>query len=220
MKPASQSANRRPRVAAWLLLVPLFCLAGCRPDGGPPGQAGGTQQPAAASPTVNATPPSAAASPSPVGAAEAAPVAALFRPVLSQLKSETRVPVLLPGELPPALAERKVYLDSFGKPEEYSITLTSRPDCGANACTIGYFEAKRGGKPSPERRVKLARGVEGFYQPLTCGGSCTPPTIEWVFEGVLYTIQLDVAGKERLDAPEEERRLIRVADSAIDAGPR
>jgi hypothetical protein len=215
------------RLAAALLLLAPLCLAGCRLEGAPPQSNGATQpaptQTATTRTTATGSAPAhqAEATPTPSGAAAPAePVAEVFRPLLARLKKESGVPVLLPSEMPAWTAGRKVYVEGAGKPDGYLLTLTSTPRCGANACTVGYFEAKRGGAPYSEKRVRLARGVEGFYEPLTCGGSCTPPTVEWVAGGVLYTIQLDVAGKERLGAEEEQRRLLRVADSAIDAGPR
>ena len=153
-------------------------------------------------------------------ATAASPAAEVFRPLLSRLKAETGAPILLPTELPPSVASRKLYVDGQGTPEGYYISLTSRPDCGANACTIGYFEAKRGSKPSFKRTVNLAQGIKGYYKPLTCGGSCSPPVIEWLLGDVLYSIELDVAGKATLKKDEEERELIRLANSAITAGPR
>lgn len=151
---------------------------------------------------------------------EGSPVAEVFRPVLSQLKNETGVPVLLPVELPRALARRKIYIDSQATPEGYSISLTSKPDCGANACTIGYFEAKRGGKPSFKQTVSLEQGIKGYYKPLTCGGSCSPPAVEWLLSGVLYSIELDLAGEGKLSEDQEREEMIRIANSSIKAGPR
>lgn len=152
--------------------------------------------------------------------AEAAPVAEPLRPALSQLKGKASLPVLLPSQLPPALIGRRMYVDGEATPEGYSIALTSRPNCGANACIIGYFEATRGGKTSFEKAVELSGGTKGYYKPLSCGGSCSPPAIEWLAGGVLYSIQLDISSKTRLIPREEERQLIEVANSAINAGPR
>lgn len=152
--------------------------------------------------------------------AEKEAVAEVFRPALAQIQSKTQVPVLLPSALPETLAGRKIYAGGTGSADGYSITLTSAPDCGANACFIGSFEAKRGGKPAFKRSVNLAEGIKGHYKPLTCGGSCSPPVIEWVYQGVLYSIQLDVAGAGHLSPVEEERLITQTANSAIKAGPR
>lgn len=144
-------------------------------------------------------------------------VAQAFRSILPQIKKQTRVPVLLPGELPSALARRNIYAKGKGTPEGYEITLTSRPDCGANSCFIGSFEAKRGEQPSFKREVQLAGNIKGYYQPLSCGGSCSPPVIEWISDGVLYHIQLDVQWRTKLNPEEEERAMIEVANSAIES---
>lgn len=157
------------------------------------------------------------------GAAEktsAGVVAAPFRALLPKLKGDTKVAVLLPGELPPALAKQTIYASGGGDANGYEIKLSSRPDCGANSCFIGLLEARRGEQPSFKREVRLAGGVTGRYQPLTCGGSCSPPVVEWVSEGVLYRVQLDVQWRTKLSPEEEERLMIAVADSAIKAGAR
>ena len=97
----------------------------------------------------------------------------------------------------------------------------AEPDCGANACSVGYLEAKRGEEPPKpdevDRVVKLAKGIKGYYTGKSCGGSCTPPQINWVYEGVLYTIQFRVEGKSH---KREVAVIIEMANSAILAGAR
>jgi hypothetical protein len=63
--------------------------------------------------------------------------------------------------------------------------------------------------------VKLRGGRTGYFKPLTCGASCSPPVIEWLEGDVLYWIQAD-AGNGR----QEKRRLVRMANSALRHGPR
>lgn len=63
--------------------------------------------------------------------------------------------------------------------------------------------------------MRLANQITGYFKPLSCGASCSPPSIEWLSEGILYEIQAD-AGSRRT----EKRRLITLADSAIKNGPR
>jgi len=66
-----------------------------------------------------------------------------------------------------------------------------------------------------DTEIPLANGLTGHYKGLSCGASCAPPLIEWVQDGVLYTIQAD-AGTKRT----ERRRIVALANSAIRNGPR
>lgn len=87
-------------------------------------------------------------------AQEARGSAALFS-VLAELKQETQLPILPPAHLPP-LAEDSVYASASGSADSYSIRLESDPDCdGANACFLGIFRAKRGGRFSFPESVKI-----------------------------------------------------------------
>jgi hypothetical protein len=63
---------------------------------------------------------------------------------LPELKSQTKVPILLPSHFP-ALAAETVY--AHAKADGYTIRLESDPDCdGANACFLGILRAKAGRK--------------------------------------------------------------------------
>ena len=87
--------------------------------------------------------------------------------------------------------------------------------CGANACFIASFSGRQGGKPFGQHRVNLARGRVGRFKPLSCGGSCSPPSIEWKERGATYSIQAKVGNKDT-----ERRVFKRMANSAIRNGPR
>lgn len=146
-----------------------------------------------------------------------AAVAKEFRAVLQRLKRDAGAPLLLPAELPAAVSGGRVYVEGSGDQTGYSITLSSSPRCGANACFVGFFSATKGETLNEDyERVALAEGITGAYKPETCGGSCSPPQIEWERRGVLYTIQLRIHGGDERD----RRMLIEVANSAIQSGPR
>ena len=90
------------------------------------------------------------------------------------------------------------------------------PDCGgANACFVADFSARRGGQPFGRGKVTLAGGRHGRFQPLSCGGSCSPPSISWKQGGVTYSIQANVGTKKT-----ERRILVKMANEAITHGPR
>ena len=143
--------------------------------------------------------------------------AAVFAPVLTELKEQTQVPILLPGHLPP-LGENSVYASASGNADSYSIRLESDPDCdGANACFLGIFRAKRGGHFSFPETVKIGKDAQGRYKGTTCGGSCSSPAIEWKSNGVLYTVQLNLhTGDEK----KARTWMIDLAQESLLAGPR
>jgi hypothetical protein len=144
------------------------------------------------------------------------PVAEVFRSILPQLKQQTGVPILLPSELFGRQPGERIYVSGIGETNGYKIKLESVPNCrGTNTCFIGYFGAERtASTPSSDQGVRLARGITGYYTPLSCGGSCSPPSISWMHKGVLYSIQMRVSR----DASEAKATMIRLANSAIEAG--
>jgi hypothetical protein len=133
---------------------------------------------------------------------------------LASVKRQTTIPVLLPSRY---IAERKrLYGFGSGEADGYGFSLATLRRCGgANACTVAYFTAERGATPTFRTEIPLANGLTGHYKGLSCGASCAPPLIEWVQDGVLYTIQAD-AGTKRT----ERRRIVALANSAIRNGPR
>jgi len=148
------------------------------------------------------------------------PVAKILRPVLLKIKKQAHAPIFLPGRLPSTINVDEIHVvDGKGKPDGWEISLFSRAGCG-DACFVGYFEAKRGekvAKNDADRTVRLAKGITGYYSGRSCGGSCTPPQIEWMYAGVLYTIQFNVNGKTKR---QDELEIIALANSAILGGVR
>lgn len=122
--------------------------------------------------------------------------------------------MLLPSRY---LAERqRLYGFGSGDADGYGFSLATLKRCGgANACTVASFTAERGGEPTFTDEVPLPHGLTGHFKGLSCGASCSSQLIEWVQDGVLYTIQAD-AGTKRT----ERRRIVALANSAIRNGPR
>jgi len=137
-----------------------------------------------------------------------------FEALLVEAHERTRVPILLPQKYA-TVAATIVESGSFAR-RRYTFSLSAIQGCGgATACFIADFAAKRGAKPHYARKVKLRGGRTGYFKPLTCGASCSPPVIEWRRRGVLYWIQAH-AGNAR----QEKRRLVQMANSALLHGPR
>ena len=148
------------------------------------------------------------------------PPARALRLVFSKIRQTARVPILLPSRLPMSVNEKKIHFTSGDTtPQGYDISLSSREGCG-DACFVGYFEAKRGesiNQSDFDKIVRLANGTTGYYRARSCGGSCSPPEIDWVYKGVLYTIQFNVNNKSK---SQDEAEMVALANSAILGGER
>ena len=135
---------------------------------------------------------------------------------LDRVDAKTPLAILLPSRL--ALDyDGRTYASGSGGRSSWSLSLAGAPNCGANVCFLVAFGAKRGGTPSFRRTVRLRGGRTGYFKPLTCGGSCSPPMIEWKSRGNLYSIQAKIPDSSDAAA---QRRMVAAANSAIGAGPR
>jgi len=155
-----------------------------------------------------------------VAAAAPAPVAPELRGVVSPLRAKTSVPVLLPSYFPYARSSgQKLRAAGSAQRSRWSVSLYYGRNCGgANACTVGFMEGQRRGTPGGfVQRVTLAQGVKATYKPTTCGASCSPAEIDWVLKGVVYRYQLQVNARGKAA---EKAAMIKMANSAIKAGPR
>lgn len=134
-------------------------------------------------------------------------VAVLFRTLLPKLQRETKVPILLPNELEFfSQLGQSIYVEGRGEAHGYKIQLGSAPNCqSVTACFFGYCEAKRGGirNSNADKEVRLTKGITGDFVEMPRRVSA----IEWVYKGVLYTMQLKT----------DETTIIQIANSAIEA---
>jgi hypothetical protein len=150
----------------------------------------------------------------PAHAAQTIDVPKLFAKQIRAAKQRTSVPILLPQTFRSEF--RRHFPEGEAHAGRWTFDIGAVRDCGAaTACFIAEFRAVRGGRPSGRRTLKLARGRTGFFRPLSCGASCSPPSIEWRERGTLYGIQANVGGRRT-----ERRRLVALANSAIRHGPR
>jgi hypothetical protein len=146
----------------------------------------------------------------------------VFSSVLPEVKAKTGLPVLLPGELPKPFRDAKYAVVQKATANEYAILLYYKldiGDAGFSASFMGEGNPKYNPRELPNiHDVKLARGIDGFFRPVSCGGSCAPANLWWEREGVLYDIQLRLPSDLRQD--NQEKTITAVANSAILAGPR
>ena len=138
----------------------------------------------------------------------------LLTDTVSEVKQQTPLPILVSDNFYSDFDP--LYPSGVGDRRSYSIGVNAAPDCnGANACFAADFRAEKGGKPFGRGKVTLIRGRKGRYQPLSCGASCSPPSISWKERGVTYTIQAKVVGEKS-----DRQLLTKMANEAIRRGPR
>ena len=140
----------------------------------------------------------------------------VLRDDIQRVAPDTDIPIRLPARM--NLDYNKgAFGDGFAEDGRYEFDIDAVEDCGANVCFLAQFQGERGGTPAFKRTVSLAKGITGYYKPLSCGGSCSPPMIQWIQRGILYSIQAKVLGSGNRGP---RRAMIRAANSAIRATPR
>jgi hypothetical protein len=136
---------------------------------------------------------------------------------LDRVDGRTPLAILLPDTLDVDFAGT-VYGSGTGGKRSWSFALAGAPHCGgATACFLASFTARRGATPDFRRRVRLRGGIPGWYKPLSCGASCSPPVIQFRRRHVLYEIAANVPD---LDPVMARARMIAAANAALRAGPR
>ena len=123
------------------------------------------------------------------------------------------VPVLLPSRMNLDFSGSRTYVTGGGGNDQWDIEMAGARNCGgASACFLASFTGQEGEALGFRTNVKLARGLRGYYKPLTCGGSCSPPLIAWKQRGVRYQIQAKALGGRKA--------FVAMANSAIRNGGR
>jgi hypothetical protein len=120
--------------------------------------------------------------------------------------------VLLPPSLP--IGTQRVYPTGGVSGSGYDLELGAVPHCGGDACFIASFSASKSGAVFGTP-VTVRGASKAGYHPLSCGGSCAPPQIDFLVHGILYTIQANLETSHG-----DRATLINAAQAAISAGPR
>jgi hypothetical protein len=145
----------------------------------------------------------------PAASARTVDVPKLFATQLERAHAQTEVAILLPQTMRSDF--RRFHPEGRATANAWRFDVGAVRRCNqATACFIAEFKGVRDGRPSGRRTVRLSRGRTGYFQPMSCGASCSPPSVEWRERHTLYSIQAKVA----------KRELVRMANSAIRNGPR
>jgi hypothetical protein len=134
-----------------------------------------------------------------------------------QIRAINRAPhapaVLLPAAM--ALDAKHLYAAGGASGASYALSLGAMAHCGgADACFVADFTAARAQTVSGTPVHVAGASKAGFF-PQSCGASCAPPQIDFLWHGARYTIQARLASSLG-----DRAALITAAESAISAGPR
>lgn len=143
-----------------------------------------------------------------------------FAAALSEVKSKSRIPVLLPSELPQSISKAKHAVVEKASDNEYAIALYYTLGTG-DAGFAGFFDAEGDPNYNPQElgdKVQLSHRLLGYFRPVSCGGSCAPANLSWKYGRVLYQIQLRFPSTLR--DGDQQKSIVAAANSAILAGPR
>lgn len=149
--------------------------------------------------------------------------------VLAQIKQEAKVPVLFPYQVPKPVESKKYFAnrDSVAAQNGYIywVNVDYTADCnGIKVCNVGNMTARR--STSPElftdmqnnhitTEVQLSKNIKGYYTPGHPMGDYFPANVQWITNGVLYSLTWIAVPKT---ADEEKSALIAMANSAIIGG--
>jgi len=139
--------------------------------------------------------------------------------ITSVKRHDGGVPVLLPTTMP---LQRPDYTASSASVGRYRLEIDGAEPCGgANVCLFALFTGLRGGREygSP---IRLSHGIRGGYADIQCGAACSPASLDWVENGVLYTIEANPSVEYHPGVPTDTVRaaFVAAADQAIAAGAR
>jgi hypothetical protein len=139
----------------------------------------------------------------------------IFASKLEKVRTTSGLDVYLPSKLRVYTTAKRAKGTATAADGTYDLELGIGRCNGANVCSLANFTGFRGEKPAYTTKVKLFGGRTGYFKPLTCGASCSPPAVQWLEGDVLY----EIAAKGST-AHKEKATLVKLADSAIKAGPR
>jgi hypothetical protein len=110
------------------------------------------------------------------------------------------VPVRIPPALlesPPAGANHAEVLRSPA--DSYTLALAATPECRFKSdCVVAIFSGSAGGGALSGRKLALAAGIEGIYEPGRCGPGCRFGTVAWHQNGDTYGVGVPNASTPEL----------------------
>jgi len=138
----------------------------------------------------------------------------IFRAIFPALKSQTKIPILLPEYVPEADSLNQVFaILENATPTQYQIMLAFAESCrGGNACRLGSISGEEGIPKSTSTEpeiIDLNITTKAYFIPSRCGANCSDARLSWAHGKYFYTIAIKAGDKNTL---------IKMANSAIANG--
>jgi len=119
---------------------------------------------------------------------------ALFADSVPKLRAKTRIPILLPSNVPDSAGVYAVIARL--ETDSYWVVLSGCKNSWAEACEYGDIGGDLIYTDTPKmtgKRITLKDGTPAFYHPTQCGASCSESWIEWDRDGVRYEAGVKLA---------------------------
>ncbi len=139
----------------------------------------------------------------------------VFEPLVSDLKSKTKVPIYLPSFLGEVSKNYTIYAQTVDAARDsYELSMGLTPDCNGNACYFGEIKGaliNSGTVRNDGAAVGLANGITGYFLLYSCGASCGESTLSWWSQNKYQYILAIKAG--------DQTDMVKIANSMITNGP-
>ena len=136
---------------------------------------------------------------------------------IERVAPRTDVPIRLPEQDAARLRPGRVRRTAARTTTGYEFEIAATRQCGANVCFLAQFSGRGGREPGLPQDGLPREGDHRLLQAAdAAAASCSPPMIQWVQGGVLYSIQakLGVSGRKK-----QRRAMKRAANQSIRSTP-
>ncbi len=145
--------------------------------------------------------------------------ASVFKPALDEIRSRTRIPILLPSKLPSAVPESGIELargEVRGRTAISFRSTTRKMLTPATLLASGGSTVILQDRDLPSSiRVPLSGGRNGIFRAVSCGVSCAPANLWWEQNRVMYQIQIKL--RPTLPQQDQQNILVEAANGSVPA---
>lgn len=125
------------------------------------------------------------------------------------IQTKITIPALFPTIVPTKKQSGYfAYVELPAKNIFYILYIDHSAECkGAHYCNAGFIMAQKGhvSKTPTTQPISLAHQITGYYTPGYAMADYHPPQLQWIYQGVLYTLAWDTS----------RATLIQMANSAL-----
>lgn len=122
----------------------------------------------------------------------------VFQPVVPQIRKTTKIPVLLPKEIPIPQTGSPLYatLDTV-TPQKYVVLLEEVPNCNrVVGCRYGAVVGEAVTSKTPlmlGKAIFLRKGVTAYFTASICAANCSDAVVMWRQKGIQYSVGFKAA---------------------------